>query len=113
MIDNKRLTPEISVCAQPSAKDLALIHTLGFKSVICNRPDGEAIDQHLFGEIRQAATYSGLESAYLPIAVSGPTDDDVEALAKMLASMPRPVLAYCETGARSEALVNALLMQDA
>ena len=113
MIDTKKISPEISISAQPSPKDLALIHTLGFKSIVSNRPDGEAIDQTLFEEIQQAATYAGLEAAYLPIEADGPTDEDVEKFGEMLKTLPLPVLAYCETGARCEALVNALMAKEA
>jgi sulfide:quinone oxidoreductase len=113
MIKTKKLSPEVSICAQPSARDLALIHTLGFKSVVSNRLDGEAIDQSLFEEIRQAATYAGLEAAYLPIEADGPTADDVDKMAELLKTMPLPILAYCETGARSEALVNAMMAKEA
>ena len=113
MIETRKITPEISISAQPSAKDLALIHTLGFKSIISNRPDGEAIDQSLYEEMRQAAIYAGMEAAYLPIEASGPTSEDVDKLADLLKTLPLPVLAYCETGARCEALVNALMAKEA
>lgn len=113
MITPKKMTPEISVCAQPTSKDLALVHTLGFKSVVSNRPDGEAIDQSLFSEIAQVSTYAGLKSAYLPIAPSGPTDEDVEKLSELMKTLPLPILAYCETGERCEALVNAMMAKTA
>ncbi|RLJ60099.1 sulfide:quinone oxidoreductase [Litoreibacter meonggei] len=113
MIKTKKVTPEISVSAQPSPKDLALIHTLGFKSIVSNRPDGEAIDQSLYEEMRQAAIYAGLEAAYLPIEESGPTGEDVEKMADLLKALPTPILAYCETGARCEALVIALMAKEA
>ena len=113
MVKTRKITPEISVCAQPSAKDLALIHTLGFNSIVSNRPDGEAIDQSLFEEMRQAAVYAGMEAAYLPIDMSGPTADDVDAMAALMKTLPHPILAYCETGARCEALVNAFMAKEA
>ncbi|SFR52060.1 beta-lactamase hydrolase domain-containing protein [Litoreibacter janthinus] len=112
MIQPKKMTPDISVSAQPSAKDLALIHTLGFKSIVSNRPDGEAIDQSLYNEMKQAASYAGLEAAYLPIEAAGPTDEDVDKMAELLKTLPRPILAYCETGARCEKLVNALMAKE-
>ena len=112
MIETKKLTSEISVSAQPSARDVALIHTLGFKSIVSNRPDGEAVDQSLFEEIQQAATYAGLQAAYLPIEASGPTAADVDNMAELLKTLPTPILAYCETGARSEALVTALMAKE-
>lgn len=108
MIETKKLTPEVSVCAQPSVKDIALLHTLGFKSIVCNRPDGEAIDQSLYSEIAQTCAYAGLKTAYLPISADGPTAKDTAHMAELLKSLPPPVLAYCKSGARSEALVNTV-----
>lgn len=113
MIETKKLSSEISVSAQPSARDVPLIHTLGFKSIVSNRPDGEALDQSLFEEIQQAATYAGMKAAYLPIEASGPTAEDVDKMAVLLKTLPTPVLAYCETGARCEALINALMAKEA
>jgi sulfide:quinone oxidoreductase len=109
MIETKKLSSEISVSAQPSARDLALIHTLGFKSIVCNRPDGEAIDQSLYGEIAQASEYAGLKTAYLPIEQDGPTSDDILKMAELVKTLPHPILAYCETGARCETLVGAMM----
>ncbi|EPX80126.1 beta-lactamase hydrolase domain-containing protein [Litoreibacter arenae] len=112
MITPTKMTADISICAQPSARDVGLIHTLGFKSILCNRPDGEAIDQSLYEEMRQAAAYSGLKAAYLPIGQDGPTEADVEKLAELVRTLPRPILAYCETGDRCERLINAMMASE-
>lgn len=45
---------------------------MGFKSIVCNRPDGEGEDQPLFETIETVAARAGLRSAYLPIDAAGP-----------------------------------------
>ena len=54
-MDIHTLTGELSVAPQIAAHDLKALHEAGFKSVICNRPDGEAADQPTFDEIERAA----------------------------------------------------------
>jgi sulfide:quinone oxidoreductase len=39
----------------------------GFRSIICNRPDGEGNDQPTFSEIEEAARAAGLEAYYMPV----------------------------------------------
>jgi len=46
----KQLTANLSVSAQVMPADMAEIAAAGFKSIICNRPDGEAGDQPSFRE---------------------------------------------------------------
>ena len=51
----------------------------GYKTIICNRPDGEGNDQPLFHEIEEAATRAGLAAHYLPVESGKVSDDDAEA----------------------------------
>ncbi len=100
-MDVKALTTELSVAPQIAATDLRAIAGAGFRSVICNRPDGEGADQPLFGEIEREAKAWGLEARYLP-AVSGKvTDEQGQAFGALMAGLPKPVLAFCRTGMRS------------
>ena len=54
-MDIKKINSKLSVSPQIDAKDLAAIAKLGFRSIICNRPDGEGADQPTFKEIETAA----------------------------------------------------------
>ncbi len=54
-----RLDAEISVAPQIAAEEVASLAAAGFKTVICNRPDGEGNDQPLFHEIEDAARKAG------------------------------------------------------
>ena len=100
-MDNKLLTPVLSVSAQISVADLAAIAQAGFKSIICNRPDGEGADQTGFKEIEQAAQAAGLQARYLPAETGKVTDEQGAAFGQLMDELPKPVLAYCRSGTRS------------
>lgn len=51
----KRVTPELSVSAQITLNDLQHIKEQGFKSIVCNRPDGEGADQISFAAIEKTS----------------------------------------------------------
>ena len=96
------LTADFAVAGQISPEDLPAIAAAGFKSVICNRPDGEAgPSQPAYSAIEQAAVAAGLQVRYLP-AISGQvTPEHGAQLACLLDELHGPVLAYCRSGARS------------
>jgi sulfide:quinone oxidoreductase len=98
------LTPEISVSPQTAPADMDAIRAAGFRSLICNRPDGEGNDQPLFTEIRQAADDAGIEACYLPVDSGKVGDDQARQFVDLFARLPKPVLAYCRTGMRSTTL---------
>ena len=100
----KAIDRNLSVSEQIAPRDIAAIANAGFKSVVCNRPDGEGADQPVFAEIEAAATAAGLSAAYLPIVSGKVSDDDAIAFGALMDNLPRPVLAYCRTGTRSATL---------
>jgi uncharacterized protein (TIGR01244 family) len=73
---------------------------LGFKTIINNRPDGEAPGQPTSAEVEAAAKAAGLNYLHIPV-VGGPTPAQIEAERQALAQTPGPVLAYCRSGTRS------------
>jgi sulfide:quinone oxidoreductase len=100
----RKLTDNVSVAAQISAADVPTIAADGFKSIICNRPDGESADQPPFAEIERAALEAGLAIRYIPVNPSKMTDADADKFGDALDELPKPTLAYCRSGARSTAL---------
>lgn len=100
----KTIDVTISVSEQLNAGDVAALAKSGFRSVICNRPDGEGADQPAFAEIAKAAEKAGLAAAYLPVITGKVSDADAESFAKLLQTLPKPVLAYCRSGTRSATL---------
>jgi sulfide:quinone oxidoreductase len=87
---------------QITPADLAGIAAAGFRSIICNRPDGEGgASQPASAHMREAAKQLGLQFAYLPVTPGKIGPDEVARFAQLLADMPAPVLAYCRTGNRA------------
>jgi len=100
-MDIRQIDGEYSVTGQISPEDLKAIRDMGFKSVVCHRPDGEAADQPAFAEIEAAATALGLEVRQIPVGAMGVTPDNVAAMTDALDEMPRPMLGFCRSGGRS------------
>ncbi|WP_136442704.1 bifunctional protein tyrosine phosphatase family protein/NAD(P)/FAD-dependent oxidoreductase [Pacificoceanicola onchidii] len=100
----KKINDDITVSPQITSADLSKIAAAGYRSVICNRPDGEGADQPSFDEIATAAKNAGLEARYLPIVSGKVLDQDAEDFEAALRELPGPVFAYCRTGTRSATL---------
>jgi sulfide:quinone oxidoreductase len=100
-MDIKKITDELSVCGQLQLPDVSEVARLGFRSLICNRPDSEAADQPSYEEVAAAARTCGLQVQNLPAITGKVTDEQGEAFGGLLNNMPKPVLAYCRTGMRS------------
>ncbi|RDU99482.1 aminotransferase class V-fold PLP-dependent enzyme [Trinickia dinghuensis] len=109
-LEQCRSTASSGFCAsrQITPADLKAIHDAGFRSVICNRPDGEGADQPAFEEIAAAARELGMDARYLPIVPGRIGDAEVDAFGALVDALPKPVLAYCRTGNRSGALWSRL-----
>ena len=97
----KKLSDEVSVSPQIGVDELTEISSAGFRSIICNRPDGESTDQAAFAAIRMRADNSGLVTRHIPIVSGQMNGGDVLAFSEALNELPKPVLAYCRTGMRS------------
>ena len=95
-----KLTDRFSVAGQIDAADVTAIANAGFQAVICNRPDGEGPGQPLYRDIESAAKAQGLDVHYLPVVSGRLTADNVRDFDALMALLPRPVLAYCRSGAR-------------
>jgi sulfide:quinone oxidoreductase len=100
----RSLTPDLSVSPQITVADVASLLTLGLRSIVCHRPDGEAPDQPNFEEIAQAARAAGLMAVHQPVVPGQASDEQAAAFTALCAELPKPVLAYCRTGTRSATL---------
>lgn len=103
-MDIRPINDEYAVTGQIEPGDLPAIRDMGFKAIVCHRPDGEAPDQPSFGTIRAEAEKLGLEIRHIPVGPMGVTADKVQAMVDALDDMPRPMLGYCRSGARSTAI---------
>ncbi len=99
-----KITEDLSVASQLDAADIPLIAAKGFRAIVCNRPDGEAIGQPAFGPVEAAARAAGMAVAYQPVPSAAVSDADGAAFGKLLEELPKPVLAYCRTGTRCTVL---------
>ncbi|CAM3341169.1 bifunctional protein tyrosine phosphatase family protein/NAD(P)/FAD-dependent oxidoreductase [Thalassospira profundimaris] len=100
----KTISNGFSVSPQIVADDIKEIAKRGFRSIVCNRPDGEGADQPTFEEISNAAKEAGLEVRYQPIVSGKVSDDDARDFGRLYDELPKPVFAYCRTGTRSTTL---------
>jgi sulfide:quinone oxidoreductase len=100
-MDIRTLTVELSVAPQIAITDVRAIAEAGFRSIVCNRPDGEGPDQPGYVEFERAAAQHGLQARYLPAESGKVTDEQGRAFAALMAELPKPVLAFCRTGMRS------------
>ena len=95
------LTEDVAVAGQIRASDVTHVAAMGFKSIMCNRPDGEAPGQPVFSEIDKAAETIGMDTRFVPVISGQATRTDVEKFAAALSELPKPVLVYCRSGTRS------------
>ncbi len=100
-MDIKRISPFLAVSSQISPSDVGILASQGFRSIICNRPDGEAEDQPPVTEIQAAAERHGIEFYHQPVVSGQVTDGDVTQFGELMARLDGPVLAFCRTGTRS------------
>jgi sulfide:quinone oxidoreductase len=100
MADIRPVTPVFAVAPQLARGDMGAIAAAGYKTVIANRPDGEAADQMSLAGARAEAEAAGLAFIAIPFS-GGPTMPLVEETMKALARAEAPVLAYCRSGTRS------------
>ncbi len=93
------------VAPQLTESDFAELAAKGFRSVVNNRPDGEAPGQFANAEAEIAARRNGLEFRHLPVSCMDVTEDDkVDAFARLLAELPGPIVFYCKSGTRCATL---------
>jgi sulfide:quinone oxidoreductase len=95
------VTTALSVSEQIAIADVAEITTVGLKSIIWPRPDGEGADQPTFAGIEWAAKAAHGDAVYQPIVLGKVGDDDAVAFGNLMDRSPKLVLAYCPTGTRS------------
>ena len=99
------LTPELCVAPQLEPAAMAEAAAAGFRSVINNRPDFEGgPDQPTSAQMQAAAEAAGLSYAFLPVNGAYQSPEEIAAFGELLQRLPKPVLAFCRSGARSTKL---------
>lgn len=101
----RQIAPDVCVAGQLTPEAMAEAARLGFRSVVNNRPDFEhGPDQPTNAAIEAAARAAGLEYRFLPVSGAYQSPEEIAAFARLLAELPRPLLAFCRSGARSTRL---------
>jgi uncharacterized protein (TIGR01244 family) len=98
------------VCVAPQLTPDAMTEAarVGFRSVVNNRPDFEhGPDQPTSAQIAAAAQAAGLEYRHLPVDGGWQSPEQIAAFAQLLQELPRPLLVFCRSGARSTRLYAA------
>lgn len=104
----QQVGPDVYVAGQLGPEAMAWAAAQGFRSVVNNRPDFEGgPDQPANAEIEAAARAAGLNYAFLPVAPGYQSPEEIARFADLLTTLPRPLLAFCRSGARSGRLFMA------
>ena len=103
-----RIAPDVCVAPQLTPEAMAEAAHAGFKSVVNNRPDFEhGPNQPTSAAIEAAAKAAGLEYRFLPVQSAYQSPEEIAAFAQLLDELPRPILVFCRSGARSARLYQA------
>jgi len=101
----RQIAPDVYVAPQLDPAAMAELARLGFRSVVNNRPDFEhGPDQPASAQIEAAAAAAGLAYRHLPVAGNYQSPEEITAFRGLLEELPRPLLAFCRSGARSTRL---------
>lgn len=96
------ITPQFAVTDAMASEDFATAAAMGFRSILSNRPDGEADGQMNARQESVAAWRAALKFRHVPAPkLDLFTDRVVEAMGDAVASLDGPILAHCASGLRS------------
>lgn len=109
--DYRKIDDEVAVSGQISPEQVADIKAAGYKSIICNRPDGEDAEQPNYELIEAAAVEAGIAIRFIPVTKMGMTQENIEDTRTALDDLERPIYAYCRSGARSTNLYGMAINQ--
>lgn len=109
-MDIRRLSDEFSVSPQIAIADLPAIWDAGFRTVICNRPDGEDMGQPDVADVEAAARALGFEFAHISADSGKAAMPHAIETRRFLTEAPKPVFAYCRSGTRCTVIWSLMQM---
>ena len=83
------IAPDFSVSPQVRPEDMPAIAAAGFRSVLCNRPDGEEPGQPDAAALGHAALEQGLAFLHVPVASPDIAAADAQAMRAALDRLPQ------------------------
>jgi uncharacterized protein (TIGR01244 family) len=107
------MTDSVQFSGQLFPEHIPEVVAKGFKAIINNRPDfeGGAV-QPTSAEMQAAAEAAGLAYVAQPVISGQITEQDVRTFADHLNALPKPVLVFCRSGARSNNLYQLAKQMD-
>jgi len=103
----RQLSPDFSTSGQITPEQVTELAAMGFKSIVCARPDNEDPGQPDFVEIEAAAKAAGLAITHIP--VSGMLGEgQIIRFHQAWEDMPKPMFGYCRSGGRAGSLYATL-----
>ncbi len=106
----RRLSDDFAVSPQITVEDLSTIWDAGYRTLICNRPDGEEAEQTVVAEIESAAREMGFEFFNIPAVSGRAAMPHAIQTRKALENAPKPVFAYCRTGTRCTVIWSLMML---
>ncbi len=90
-----------AVAPQLGPSDMEELAALGYRTVICNRPDGEVPVELQAAAMRDSAEAAGLIFVLNPVETRAAATSAAGLQARAIDENPGPVVAYCASGTRS------------
>ena len=103
------VTDTFTVSPQLQPGDMSELANAGFRTVICNRPDGEEPGQPAVASLREAAEGAGMAFHHIPVSGGAFSSEALIAFRQVREEADGKVLAFCRSGTRSitlDALAN-------
>jgi sulfide:quinone oxidoreductase len=96
----RQLEADLLTTGQLTVEDIKTLAADGVKTLIFNRPDGESEDQPALAELQKTAEDLGMQWLHQPVVSGQVTAEQGAEFGKLYAQAPKPVVAFCRTGAR-------------
>jgi uncharacterized protein (TIGR01244 family) len=98
----QQIADDVFTAPQLLPESMASAFEAGFKAVLNNRPDFEGgSDQPTSAVMEAAALAAGLAYVHLPVQGGYQSPEEIARCAELLTTLPRPLLMFCRSGARS------------
>ena len=99
-----KIIDDYVVSDQITEDDIKSLKEAGFKTIFCNRPDGEEQNQISVKSIWDKATENGLNFIHQPVIGDQISQNDVDEFSIHYDAAEKPIFAYCRTGTRCSML---------
>ena len=103
----RKIDDAFAITGQITPDQVKAVAEAGYQSILCARPDDEEYGQPAFADVARAAEDAGLIILHIPVS-GGLREGDIIRFHEAWPDLPKPVLAYCRSGARAGSLYQTL-----